>query len=288
MKKAIALSLAAALALSGQPLRAQDREEARPRDLQRLQEELRNLDEDLQALDPRGPRTDAFQQRAEDLREEVVALKVKLRHQQQAGGEGTGISYDEVQDLRRAIGELRDDIERVVGRGGPDLEIREGSEVLLRLDESLSSRTARREDRFDASVAKPVRGAEGGLALAAGTRVRGIVRDAQPAQRASKGGRLDLDFDVVFLERSRLDLRSHVVAVYDQNDDRLDTREKAGLGAVLGGVIGSIIGGRRGAIAGMVIGAGGAVAATKGEEIDLPAGTLVRIRLDRPLIIPPK
>ena len=57
------------------------------------------------------------------------------------------------------------------------------------------------------------------------------------------------------------------------------------LGAVIGGVLGGLLGGKKGAIAGILIGGGGAVVATEGEDVDLPAGTVLTVRLDRPLVI---
>jgi uncharacterized membrane protein len=54
----------------------------------------------------------------------------------------------------------------------------------------------------------------------------------------------------------------------------------AGVGAGVGGVIGGLIGGLKGAVLGAVIGAGGAIAATEGKDIHLPAGSIIRIRLD--------
>jgi hypothetical protein len=268
------------------PALAQGRDEARPRDIQRLQEELANLDDDLAALEPRDRKADEFRQRAEEIREEAIYIKVTMRHQSRRYGEGTGVSADDVEQLRRSIADLRQDMERSFERGG-DREIRlvEGTEIQVRLDESISSRTARREDRIDASVYRPVR-AQGRLAIPAGTQVRGIVRVAEPAERPSRGGKLELEFDALFFDRTRVDLRSRVVGILEEGEDHRSTGEKAGIGAVLGGVIGGILGGKKGALAGVLIGGTGAVAATKGEEVDLPAGTIITLRLERPLVIP--
>jgi len=52
---------------------------------------------------------------------------------------------------------------------------------------------------------------------------------------------------------------------------------------VLGGVIGSVIGGTKGAIIGAVLGGGGALAAKLGEDVELPAGTILTLRLERAL-----
>jgi hypothetical protein len=208
---------------------------------------------------------------------------VKMRRQEGAGREGTGVPLEEVAALRRSIRNLRDDLEqtfRADNRG--EVEIPEGTQFLVRLDEPLSSRTARREDRFDASVFRPVRSG-GVLAIAAGAQMRGIVRDVEPAQRPSKAGRLELGFDTLYLDRDRLDLRARVVSISDS--DGGETAGKAGIGALLGGVLGGILGGHKGAIAGILIGGTGAVVGTKGDEVELPAGTILTVRLDRPFLI---
>jgi uncharacterized membrane protein len=57
----------------------------------------------------------------------------------------------------------------------------------------------------------------------------------------------------------------------------------AGGGAGVGAVIGGLLGGVKGAVLGAVIGAGGAIAATEGKDIHLPAGSILRIRLDSPV-----
>ena len=284
MKRFI-LTLLACLAAS-LPAGGQTRDEARPRDLQRLQQDLTNLDEDLRGLEAGDPKTDEFRQRAEDIREEVVYLKVKMRRQERAGREGTGVLYDEVVDVQRSIRDLREDIERAFGgkRGGGELRLAQGSEILVRLEEPLSSKTARVEDRFEASVFRPVR-AEGGLAVPAGVTLRGTVRHVEPARRPSKEGRLELDFDSLYLEEGRVDLRGHVAALGGNEGDS-KTVGRAGVGATLGGILGAILGGGKGAVIGGVLGGGGAVVGTKGDDVELPAGTVLTVVLDRPLVIP--
>ena len=59
--------------------------------------------------------------------------------------------------------------------------------------------------------------------------------------------------------------------------------EKIGVGAGVGAIIGGIIGGVKGALAGILIGGGGTIAATEGKDVDLPAGTVLRVRLDSAL-----
>jgi len=63
---------------------------------------------------------------------------------------------------------------------------------------------------------------------------------------------------------------------------------KIGVGAGAGAVIGGIIGGGSGAAAGAAIGGGAGTAtvlATKGDEVRLPAGTQLSVKLTAPLTI---
>jgi hypothetical protein len=58
---------------------------------------------------------------------------------------------------------------------------------------------------------------------------------------------------------------------------------RIGAGAGIGAIIGGVLGGVRGALAGIAIGGGGMIAATEGNEVELPQGTVLRVRLDSAL-----
>jgi hypothetical protein len=58
---------------------------------------------------------------------------------------------------------------------------------------------------------------------------------------------------------------------------------RTGVGAGVGAVLGGLLGGVKGAVVGAVIGAGGTVAATEGKEVELPQGTVLRVRFDAPV-----
>ena len=60
-------------------------------------------------------------------------------------------------------------------------------------------------------------------------------------------------------------------------------KEKIGIGAGAGAILGAILGGAKGALAGILIGGGGTIAATEGNDVELPSGTVLRVRLDSPL-----
>src|SRR6266536_4126474 len=108
---------------------AQSRDEARPRDLQRLQDDLENLDDALRGLEGGDSRAEEFRRRAEEIREDTVYLKVKMRRHQRGGAQGTGIPYEEVQDVRRAVHDLQADVERAFAGGGREGRLPEGAEI---------------------------------------------------------------------------------------------------------------------------------------------------------------
>ncbi len=283
MKTAVSLAvLSSVLAIA--PARAQSRGSATTRDLERLQDALANLDESLADLDPEHPRTGEFQERAADIREDLVWLKVEMRRHQQTGSSGLGTSRADVEGIRKSIVDLQADVDAALRRasGRPDeLTLEEGTEIQVRLLEPVSSASARVEDRVEATVAMPVR-TRGVTAVPAGTRVLGVVKQVQRGQRPSKAGRLELAFHAIELDRTRTDMRTRVVEL-KQDVDRGDQAKKAGIGAVLGGVLGSMIGGKEGAVIGVLAGGAGGVLAKTGEDVVLPAGTILTLSLERPL-----
>jgi hypothetical protein len=281
MIRRYALILLSLIAL-GLPASAAGRDEAMPKDLRRLQDGIANLDDQLRDLEPGDAKADTFRDRADEIRDDVTYLKVKMRRHQKAGHDGTGVSYDEVADVQDQIESLREDIEAAFGRDFREARLAEGSEIVVRLEDPLSSRTARPEDGFEATVLTPVRSG-GAMVIPAGTRVRGVVRRSEPAERPSRAGRLELEFDALYLETQRLELRARVVAV--EGGGRKPA-EKAGIGAILGGVLGGLFDGKRGVIVGAIVGGSGAVVATKGDDVELPAGSILTVRLDQELVIP--
>lgn len=278
----------AVAALRAQATGAVPGREASARDLERLQDDLENLDDLLEGLEPNDPQADAFRARALPLQEDVVYLKVKMRRHHGEGGMGTGVSVDEVDRVRREAAFLREDIERAFGGGSSSAHgqsLPAGTEFTVRLGQELSSKTARLEDRFEATVDVPVH-AESGTALAAGTILRGIVRGVDRAERPSKAGRLDLDFYALYVGTTRFDVRARVVQIGPHPKSGASTGKKAGIAGLLGGVLGAILSGGTGAVIGIVAGGGGVVLGTKGEEVVLPEGTRLRVRLDRALDLP--
>lgn len=281
MRKLAVMGLAALLAAVPAAAAAQT-DYADARDLQRLEYDLFNLDDSLAALDPAHPREAEFRARADRIRGRVSAMAEDIRNRSGAGAVRV-VPRNELEALRGDIAALQRDIDAAAASRftGVRAALPEGTQIQVRLEEPLSSERARLEDRFQATVALPVR-VDGRLVIPAGTPVRGVVTGVQRAERPARGARLHLSFDSIEIDGVRYDLRSRIVSI-DEDLDRSETAKRAGIGAVLGGVLGSIIGGTKGALIGLVIGGAGGVVASEGEDVELPAGTILTLELERPL-----
>jgi uncharacterized membrane protein len=113
----------------------------------------------------------------------------------------------------------------------------------------------------------------------AGSVVRGVVSNVKKAGRVERAGSLTLSFDQMVVNGREIPIRATATNVFESKGIR-EEAGTAGIGAGAGAIIGGVIGGVKGAILGAVIGAGGAIAATDGKDINLPAGAIVRVRLD--------
>ena len=153
-----------------------------------------------------------------------------------------------------------------------------GQEFDIRLQSTLSSETATVEQRFEATTAADLM-QDGRVLVPAGSIVRGVVSGVRPAGRVERAGSMTLSFDQMVVRGRQYNIRGTATSVFESGGIR-EEAGTAGVGAGAGAVIGGLLGGLKGAVLGAVIGAGGAIAATDGKDITLPAGSIIRIRLD--------
>lgn len=261
-------------------------------DVQRLQQTADQIGADIVKLRQRDrAAARALQAELDDLEEEVIYLKVKHRR------EGT-VSRSDYTDVRDRLENLRARVtgnDTYAGRYGTGSGTTRGSttatsapgvvpagtELDVRLETPLSSDTNQVEDRFEATTVVDLR-QDGRVLIPAGARVRGVITAVEDAGRIDRKGRLSLSFDQVSINGRNYPIRGSVTQVLEAGGYREDA-EKIGAGAAVGGIIGGILGGLKGALAGILIGGGGVVAATEGEDVELPAGTVLRVRLDQNL-----
>lgn len=265
------------------PLPAAAQAQLTSADIQRLQDNVFDAAADISRLRQRDARlADSLERELDDLRDEVIYLKVKMRK--------TGATRAEYSDLRDRIDRLRGQARGdaapastsrrpvVDERLGPT-EIPVGTEFDVRLQSRLNSGTARVEDRFDATTIVPYE-RNGRLLVPAGSVMRGIVNAVTPASRGvNRKGELTLVFDRFSIEGRTYSIRATVMQALQGEADTGRVAAGAGVGAIIGGILGGV----RGALTGILIGGGGTVAATEGNEVDLMPGTVLRVRLDAPL-----
>jgi hypothetical protein len=162
-------------------------------------------------------------------------------------------------------------------------EIPVGQEIDVRLQQTLSSKTATVEQRFDATTAVDIRQGDRVL-VPAGSTVRGIVRSVDDADRIDRAGRLTLGFDQIVVNGREYAIRGMATQVFESRGIR-DEAATVGTAGGVGAIVGGIIGGLKGALIGAIVGSGGVIAATEGKDVELPAGSIIRVRLDSPLQI---
>ena len=158
-----------------------------------------------------------------------------------------------------------------------------GQEIDVRLQSTLSSETANVEQRFEATTAVDLV-QNGRVLVPAGSVVKGIVSGVEKAGRVERTGKLTLSFDGISVRGRDHRIRATATDVF-KSGGILEEKGTAGVGAGAGAIVGGILGGVKGAVLGAVIGAGGAIAATDGKDVELPAGSVVRIRFDTPVTV---
>ncbi len=269
-------------------------------DIQRLQDEIFQASGEVARLRSSDTGTAArLQENLDELRDEVTYLKVKIRK------EGN-VSRSEYADLRDRIQNLRSEARGEGSRGtgtypggtstGVERETRAGTsgddrrsgqsaiptgqEIDVRLQTELSSDTAQVEDRFEATTVVDLHEGDR-LLIPAGSVVRGVVSSVNRASRTDRKGSLTLSFDQVTVNGRTYPMRGTVTQALESEGIRGEAG-RIGAGSAVGAIIGGIIGGVRGALLGVLIGGGGTIAATEGKDVTLPAGTILRVRLDSP------
>jgi len=254
-------------------------------DIQRLQDAVYDAGTDVSRVRERDPKlAESLQRQLDELREEVIYLKVKLRKESSV----PRAEYSSVRDrIERVRSDARGDSARSAAPAPqPPVETRTsatevpvGTEFDVRLQSRLNSGTAQVEDRFDATTIVPYE-RNGRSLVPAGSVMRGVVHTVTPASRGiNRKGELTLVFDRFTIEGRTYSIRATVMQALQGEGDTGKVAAGAGVGAIIGGILGGV----RGALTGILIGGGGTVAATEGNEVDLAPGTVLRVRLDAPL-----
>ncbi|MEO7270393.1 MAG: hypothetical protein ABI211_00145 [Vicinamibacterales bacterium] len=157
----------------------------------------------------------------------------------------------------------------------------------LQVDRSLSTETARVEDRLEARVTRDVM-AEGQRAIPAGSRMMGSVVLVDRGGKMKDAARLGVRFHTLVLaDGTELPLRTETI-YRDGDSPGNESSRKVGGAAVGGAILGAILGGGKGAVLGGAAGAAGGTAAVMAggrNAATLPAGTVITARVAGPVTV---
>ena len=165
-----------------------------------------------------------------------------------------------------------------------------GTDLKVRINDTLSSKDSRIGDRFTATVIDPSRFDE--------ARLTGHISSIQKSGKIKGRTSMNLAFDSIEMRDGRRGvLRGYVTRVYGEGSGRADNEggvesssrtkqsiKRAGIGATVGAIVGGIAGGGKGAAIGLIVGgAGGAgsLAVQGSKELKIESGTEMLVHVTR-------
>jgi hypothetical protein len=157
-----------------------------------------------------------------------------------------------------------------------------GQVLNAKLETALSSATSRAGDAVLARLSEDVR-LDGRVVVKAGAELRGRVVAASQSGRVQGRAHLAFDFDRLVVSGREHQVALRAVDITAESSKSKDTKIIAG-GAGAGLIIGAIADGGKGAAIGTAVGAAagtGAVLATRGKQVQLPAGSALKLRVER-------
>jgi hypothetical protein len=157
------------------------------------------------------------------------------------------------------------------------MDVPSGTELILTLDTPVSSETAKPDQPIRAKMAKPVIVA-GMEVIPTGALVTGAVVSAARSGKVKGLASISLRFNEVTVMNTPYRIRTAAIAREAQSTKGKDAKT-IGITTGVGTAVGAIAGGGKGAAIGAGVGGAagtGAVLATRGKEVSIPAGATLR------------
>lgn len=180
------------------------------------------------------------------------------------------------------VGLLAATVARSAG-GTVRAKIPAGTRIVGALDHTVSTARTQPGESVHLRTVKSLELADG-TTVPAGIVIEGEVVHARGGGRVAGAPDLTIRFTTLSLQGQRQEIAADPLRVRGK-DDLGESAALIGGGAVIGGVVGALAGNTTaGVAAGAVIGTGTAVA-TRGDQIVLPAGQKLRVRLAEPVTV---
>ena len=161
-----------------------------------------------------------------------------------------------------------------------------GTTLPIRLADALDTATTQTGQSIHGTLAADII-ADDMVAIPRGTPVTGRVVEAKDATHFSGSSSLTLELTQVELKGGPIAVSTAPFSQQGKGRGK-NTAMKTGGGAALGAIIGAIAGGGKGAAIGAASGGGlgaGVNAVTKGEQVKIPAETLINFKLQSPVSV---
>ncbi|MBI1762537.1 MAG: hypothetical protein HYR56_13975 [Acidobacteria bacterium] len=184
-----------------------------------------------------------------------------------------------------------------------NITISEGTTARISLQSQLSSKISEVGDEVIGVLYESVRSSDGRVAIPRGTEFIGRVTQVQAAKRPQRQATITITFEQMRMSYGVEKVSTIVTAIDDYaNDEKYKSKDEegkvggghsggrtgrnAGTMGGIGGAIGGAIGGLGGVLGGAGVGALGGVLMSKGNDIKLAPGTVLRVRFERPVSLP--
>lgn len=177
-----------------------------------------------------------------------------------------------------------------------------GQRIRVRMNEEISSKTAKVGDTFTTNVTEPVYADTGVVVIPSGSTIIGRVDAVVPAKKGGNPGAIEVSFIEVKMPNGAKRAISGSLTDLDSDGAKSDNESVAsndktknrkiifiGGGAGGGALIGAIAGGGKGALIGGIIGAGAGFLGeryTKGKEATVKSGTEFGVVINRAISLP--
>jgi hypothetical protein len=168
-----------------------------------------------------------------------------------------------------------------------DVTIPAGTNLAVRIDQTISVKTSHAGDTFTGEIVDPIRGSDGNFIVPKGARVRGVVDSAHKRGRFKGASSLELRLTHMTLHGQEYPLRTQDLSERKKGKGRR-TAAFIGGGSGLGMLVGGLAGGGTGLLIGGLAGAGAGTAGaglTGNRDIKIPAESVVHFKLAQDLVV---